>query len=81
MNSGEVEIPSGYRLPKNVVEVFEIWKVFVEREKDEVNEAYVVLSADYVVDGYRKGQWENVEYRGFYSTFEEAKNEISGYLR
>ena len=78
------EIPNGYRLPKNIVQVFGIWKVFLEidpTKENETNVAYVVISADFVVDGYRKGEWENVKYRGFYTTFEEAKNEISGYLR
>lgn len=75
------QIPKGFRLPKNVVQVFEIWKVFVEQEKDELNEICVVLSANYAVEGYSKGEWNNVEYRGFYTTFEEAKNEINGYLR
>ncbi|MDF2534304.1 MAG: hypothetical protein K0R18_461 [Bacillales bacterium] len=75
------EIPKGFRLPKNIVEVFEVWKVFVEQERNQTNEAYVVLSADHVVEGYQQGEWENVEYRGFYTTLEEAKNEINGYLR
>lgn len=80
-NSSSYEIPSGFRLPKNIVEIYGIWKIFVEYEDNEVNEAFVVVSADNVVDGYRKGEWENVEYRGFYTTFEEAKNEINGYLK
>lgn len=81
-SSGKDEqIPKGFRLPKNIVEVFEIWKVFVEQEKNGTNEACVVLSADFVTEGYSKGEWQNVEYRGFYTTFEEAKNEINGHLR
>lgn len=78
-NQGE-EIPSGYRLPNNIVEVYGIWKIFVEYEDNAVNEAFVVVSADNVVEGYKQGEWENIEYRGFYTTFEEAKNEINGYL-
>lgn len=75
------EIPSGFRLPRNIVEVYGIWKIFVEQQDGEANEAYVVLSANNVIDGYKKGEWEDIEYRGFYTTFEEAKNEINGYLK
>lgn len=46
-----------------------------------MNEAFVVISADNVVDGYKSGEWEDVQYRGFYTTFEEARNEINGYLK
>ncbi|AEO93277.1 gp6 [Bacillus phage G] len=67
-------------MPVNIVEVYSIWKIFVEYENNEVNEAYVVISADNIIDGYKKGEWQRVEYRGFYLTFEEAKNEINGYL-
>ena len=79
--SSEQDIPSGFRLPKNIVQVFEIWKVFLEQEIDEANELYVILSTDFTVDGYKNGDWGEVKYRGFYLTFEEAKNEINGYLR
>ena len=72
--------PSGYRLPNSIVEVYGIWKIFVEYDDSEINEAYIVISADNVIEGYKKGEWENIEYRGFYTTFEEAKNEINGYL-
>lgn len=78
--SSSEKIPDGYRLPANIVEVYGIWKVFMEYQDNGINEAYVVVSADKVVDGYKQGEWNNVEYRGFYSTFEEAKNEINGYL-
>lgn len=80
VESPEQQVPKGFRLPKNIVEVFEVWKVFVDQEKGQTNEAYVVLSADYITQGYQKGDWENVEYRGFYTTLEEAKNEVNGYL-
>jgi hypothetical protein len=75
------ELPPGFRLPKNTVEVFGVYKIFVEENKDDVREAYVVVSADNVMEGYKKGEWENVEYRGFYVTIEEAENEVNGYLR
>ncbi len=75
------KIPKGFILPRNKIAVYEIWKVFFEENKKEIPTAYVVLSADFVAEEYKNGKWENVEYRGFYTTIREAKNEISGYLR
>ncbi|MNV61887.1 hypothetical protein D3C71_1544130 [compost metagenome] len=74
-------IPPGFKVPKKKVEVFEIWKVFLEENVEEIDEAWVILSSEFISQGYANGKWENVQYRGFYTTLEEAQNEISGYLR
>lgn len=79
--SDSENLPSYFKLPENVVGVFEIWKVFLDNRRWWSEFAYVVVSADYVSKGYGRGTWRNVEYRGFYTTLEEAQNEIDGYLR
>lgn len=81
INNSNDELPAGFKVPAHKDEIFEIWKVFLEENEEDINEAYVILSADYRSQGYKVGKWENVEYRGFYTTLEEAQNEISGYLR
>jgi hypothetical protein len=70
-----------FEITKKKVKVYEIWKVFFEENLDERNFAYVVISADNISEGYKEGEWSNLRYRGVYSTLEEAKNQISGYLR
>ena len=80
--TGHTEIPIYQPVkPVDVVEVYEIWKVFLDRQKDNINEVYVVISGNYIMKGYGKGDWSNIIYRGFYSTEQEAQNEISAYLR
>lgn len=64
----------------NKVKVYEVWKVFLEENEDELNEIFVILAADAIVDGYKKIQWNNVSYEGFYTTVEEAKNQIISYI-
>lgn len=61
--------------------VFEIWKLYLTREKGEQNEAYIVISANYNTHGYRQGEWDTLRYCGFYTTLQEAENEINGYLK
>jgi len=46
-----------------------------------MDNCYIVINGDYVLDGYKKGKWSNIKYCGFYSTPEEAENEISGHLK
>lgn len=75
------EIPQGFKIPAHKDEIFEIWKIFLEENLEGIEEAFVILSADYTIQGYKGGKFENVEYRGFYTTLEEAQNEISGYLK
>lgn len=65
----------------NIVTTFEIWEVFLEYEKTNMDDCYIVINGDYVLDGYKKGKWSNIKYCGFYSSPEEAENEISGYLK
>lgn len=64
----------------NIINVFEIWKVFLQYEKTHMNECYIIISGDYTLQGYRNGNWSNIEYCGFYSSATEAENEISGHL-
>lgn len=75
------ELPHGFQLPQKDVDVYEVWKVFLEDNSEELDSLFVVLSAVFSQEGYKNGDWSNVEYRGFYTTIEEAQNEINGYLR
>lgn len=81
-NIGQTEIPQIQPVqPINNVTVYEVWKVYLADNEEDIKEVYVVLCGDYNVNGYGKGDWSNIEYRGFYTTENEALNEISGYLR
>lgn len=75
------EMTFQFEEPKSEVKVFEVWKVFLTENEEELDEVYVIISADYNVEGYKKGKWSNIKYRGFYTTKLEAVNEINGYLR
>jgi hypothetical protein len=79
-NVQDAQSPYQFLEPVNVVKVYEIWKVYLKENKDHLDEIFVVLDADYKLQGYRNGKWSNVEYKGFYTTIEEAQNQISGYL-
>ena len=68
-------------IPTNIVKVYEIWKIFLERNNSELDYVFIVLSANNTLQGYKNGIWSNIRYRGFYTTQEEAINEIEGYLR
>ena len=65
----------------NIVTTYEIWEVFLEYDKTNMDSCYIVVSGDYILKGYRNGVWSNVKYCGFYSSVNEAENEISGYLK
>lgn len=67
--------------PVNIVEISEIWKVYLEENEEKLDFVYIIVTADYTLQGYRNGEWSNIEYRGFYTTVQEAQNEISGYLK
>jgi len=67
-------------IPTSIVEVYEIWKIFLERNDSNLNYVFVILSADNTLQGCKNGIWSNIKYRGFYTTIEEALNEIEGYL-
>lgn len=67
--------------PKSKVEVYEVWKVFLSDNDEELENVFVVISGDFDIEGYRNGEWSNIEYRGFYTTEQEAINEINGHLR
>lgn len=64
----------------NIIIQYEIWKVFLDEEKTDMDNCYIIIKGDYTQQGYRKGVWSNIEYCGFYSSVNEAENEISGYL-
>ena len=61
-----------------VLDVYEVWKVVLNNEQ--YDEVFVVISALCELAGYAKANWSNVEYRGFYSTVDEAINDIYGHL-
>lgn len=79
-NITETNSPYSFLEPTNIVKVYEIWKVYLEENKDNIEEVFVTLSGDYTLRGYRNGVWSNIMYEGFYTTVEEALNEISAYL-
>ena len=62
----------------DVLEVFEVWKLTLDDK--EYSEVFVVISATCEMAGYRKVKWSDVEYRGFYSTVDEAIHDIYGNL-
>jgi hypothetical protein len=67
----------------NVVRVHEIWEVYLGDidDKKDIETIFIVISGDNKIkQKYEKGDWNNIEYQGFYSTLEEAKNNIKGYL-
>lgn len=66
--------------PVSIVQVFEVWEVLLDVDAFDLEKVYVVIGARYRQEGYRGGTWSDVEYEGFYTTLEEAKNEINGYL-
>jgi hypothetical protein len=81
-NVTQNESPIGNTVqPMNIVKVYEVWQVFLEDNEEELEYVFIVVSGDYTLQGYANGEWSNIEYRGFYTTLEEAQNEISGYLR
>lgn len=53
----------------------------MEENEENLDFVYIIVIADYTLQGYRNGEWSNIEYRGFYTTVQEAQNEISGYLK
>jgi len=57
-----------------VLDVYEVWRIVLNN--DEYEEVFVVLSAICELAGYKHPTWKNVEYRGFYSTVDEAISEI-----
>lgn len=67
--------------PVNIVTVYEIWQVFLDRNNSDIECVYVIITGDNTSEGYKNGDWSNIEYKGFYTTPEEALNEISGYIK
>lgn len=65
----------------NIITIYEIWKVFLDYEKTHMNECYIVIGGDYTLQGYRNGTWSNIKYCGFYTSVQEAENEIGGHLK
>ena len=63
--------------PKRTTTIFEIWKLYlIDKTTDENIEAYILISGDYSISGYELGDWDNLEYHGFYTTIDEAENYI-----
>lgn len=67
--------------PLNIVKVYEIWQVNLENNDQDLDEVFIIISANATLDGYKNAKWSNINYEGFYTNVNEAKNEISGYLR
>jgi hypothetical protein len=59
--------------------VNEVWEIFQMFLKNKTT-VYIVISADCHTKDDKYFDWDNIEYRGFYSTKQEAVNEIKGYL-
>ena len=64
----------------NIITTYEIWQVFLDYERAKADSCYIIIRGDYTLQGYKKGEWSNIKYCGFYSLLEEAENEIMGYL-
>ena len=58
----------------DVLDVYEVWKFTLDNQ--EYDEVFVVISALCTLAGYKKAKWSDVQYRGFYSTVDEAIDEI-----
>lgn len=63
---------------KDVVDIYEVWKIVLDNEN--LDEVFVVLSAKCQLAGYKQPKWSDVKYRGFYSTVDEAINNIYGQM-
>lgn len=63
-------------LVNDINEVWEVWEVFLDNKTN----IYVIIYADCITNDYTFFKWENITYKGFYSTKQEAINEIKGYL-
>lgn len=64
----------------NVVISYEIWQVFLDTEKSDIDSCYIVIKGKYKTNGYANGEWISIDYKGFYTTIQEAENEIGCYL-
>ena len=58
----------------DVLDVYEVWRITLDNQ--EYEEVFVILSAVCELAGYKKPTWSDVKYCGFYSTVDEAINEI-----
>lgn len=79
-------LPKGENIYNNInlvsiITVYEIWKVFLEYKETNMDECYIIISGDYTLQGYKNGTWSNINYCGFYSSVQEAENEILGHLK
>jgi len=63
-------------LTNDINEIYQIWEIFLN---DKTN-VYVVIYADCITNNYTFFEYDNVQYKGFYATKQEAINEIKGYL-
>jgi len=61
----------------DIVDVYEVWEVTFDGDQDST---FIVISAKCSLAGYKKADWSQVQYRGFYASEEEAINNIYGYL-
>ena len=57
-------------------EIWQVWEVFLNNKEN----VYVVIYAECKTKDYNSFEWDNIQYKGFYSTKQEAINEIKGYL-
>lgn len=58
----------------DVLDVYEVWRITLDNQ--EYEEVFIILSAVCELAGYKKPTWSDVKYCGFYSTVDEAINEI-----
>lgn len=65
----------------DLVTVYEVWEVSALADNGvDVEYWFIVISAKCKLAGMTQPDWSNVEYRGFYSTVDEAENNISGHM-
>ena len=52
----------------------------IDTSESSKDSCYIIIKGRYQTNGYARGEWISVEYNGFYSTLQEAENEIGCYL-
>lgn len=63
-----------------IYKVYGIYEVVLNETTKGLYSIFAVVSADNIIKGYNNDEWRNIKYRGFYTTVQEAKNQIDGYI-
>lgn len=63
-----------------IYKVYNIYEIVLNENIEDLYSIFVVISADNIVKGYNNDEWRNIKYCGFYTTIQEARNQINGYI-